>query len=115
MGSQTLRQHYSRAHGSSGISQIAFHPGGELLMSASVDRTLRLWDLRAGRLRSTIRGHEEPVYGCCWDPDGNGFLSCDASLIHVWKLGLSDTPQVAAAPQAGARTVQGRAAGTGAN
>jgi len=84
--SKALRQHYSRAHGGSPISQVAFHPTRELLLSASADRTLRLWDLRAGRLRSTIYGHERPVLSCGWNDDGTHLLSGDSQLIHLWEL-----------------------------
>lgn len=83
--SQAIRQHYGQAHGSP-ISQIAFHPVDDLLLSASSDRSLRLWDLRAGRLRYTIRGHERPVLACDWDDEGATFTSCDCELVQLWKL-----------------------------
>jgi len=84
--SHAMRQHYGRAHGSSPITQIAFHPCEDLLLSTSTDRTIRLWDLRAGRLRSTIRGHEKPVHACAWDEDGGRFVSCENNIVHLWSL-----------------------------
>lgn len=84
--SHALRQHYGRAHGSSPISEIAFHPTEDLLLSASTDRTVRLWDLRAGRARYTVRGHGRPVRGCAWDEDGVTFASCDDEIVHLWNF-----------------------------
>jgi len=102
-----LRQHYNRAHGSSRITQVAFHPTQELLLSSSSDQSLRIWDLRAGRLQYTLSGHERAVCGCSWEHAGGRFISCDDQLVHIWSLPFAASP---AAPSpsrsaaAGART-----------
>jgi len=84
--SQVLRQHYKNAHGNSLITQVAFHPTKDLLLSSSVDRSLRIWDLRAGRLQCTIYGHALPVHGCCWESSGCYFMSCDNNFVHIHEL-----------------------------
>ncbi|CAE8584652.1 unnamed protein product, partial [Polarella glacialis] len=97
--SHALRQHYGRAHGGSPITQVAFHPTRDLLLSASADRTLRLWDLRAGRLRSTIVGHNRPVLACSWDATGERFASCDGELVHFWASEPSASGAADSAPR----------------
>lgn len=82
--SHALRQHYGKAHGGSPITEVAFHPSKDLLLSSSNDRLLRVWDLRAGRLCSSLEGHERPVISCCWDERGEHFASCDSQVVHVW-------------------------------
>eukprot|EP00929_Paragymnodinium_shiwhaense_P093888 TRINITY_DN54219_c0_g1_i1.p1 TRINITY_DN54219_c0_g1~~TRINITY_DN54219_c0_g1_i1.p1 ORF type:complete len:593 (-),score=97.29 TRINITY_DN54219_c0_g1_i1:19-1797(-) len=86
--SNSLRQHYARAHGSSPITGISMHPTRDLMLSSSTDRTVRLWDLRAGRLRYTLTGHEAVVAACAWDaaPDADAFVSCDKKSLHLWEL-----------------------------
>jgi len=81
-----LRQHYGRAHGSSPITQLALHPRGDLILSCATDRQLRLWDLRAGKLRNSILGHDRPIHSCSWDDSGEHFLSCDSELVFYWSL-----------------------------
>ncbi|CAE7266296.1 Poc1a, partial [Symbiodinium pilosum] len=79
-----IRQHYGRAHGGSPITQVAVHPRSDLILSSSTDRQLRVWDLRAGRLCSTILGHDRPVHSCCWDEAGDHFVSCDSEVALYW-------------------------------
>lgn len=102
--SEELRQHYNKAHGSSPITQVVFHPTQDLLLSSSTDRTLRIWDLRAGRLRYTLSGHERAVHSCSWESTGGRFVSCDDQLIHLWSLPVSaavgPSPRAVAAPAA---------------
>eukprot|EP00930_Biecheleria_cincta_P063028 TRINITY_DN48513_c0_g1_i1.p1 TRINITY_DN48513_c0_g1~~TRINITY_DN48513_c0_g1_i1.p1 ORF type:complete len:515 (-),score=78.43 TRINITY_DN48513_c0_g1_i1:8-1552(-) len=84
--SHALRQHYSKAHGGCPITEVAFHPSKDLLLSCSTDRLLRIWDLRAGRLCRSLEGHERPVLSCCWDERGEQFASCDSQVVHFWSL-----------------------------
>jgi len=84
--SHALRQHYGKAHGGSPITEVAFHPSKDLLLSSSNDRLLRIWDLRAGRLCSSLEGHERPVLSCCWDERGEHFVSCDSEVVHFWSF-----------------------------
>jgi hypothetical protein len=57
------------------IGQIAVDAEAHLLVSGSLDKTVRVWDLRSGALVSTLRlpfgpGHEGRIYAVAISPDG---------------------------------------------
>ena len=57
------------------IKSIAFTPDGRQLVSASDDKTIRVWDLASGKTVRTIRGESAPghagkVYAMALSPDG---------------------------------------------
>ena len=57
------------------IKGIAFTPDGRQLVSASEDKTIRVWDLASGKTVRTIRGESAPgqrgkVYAMALSPDG---------------------------------------------
>jgi WD40 repeat protein len=74
------------------IYDIALHPGGELLLTASMDKTLKLWDattLNLLRVQDHARhgGHTASVNRCLW-LDANHALSCsDDRTAILWRLG----------------------------
>ncbi len=60
-------------------------------MSASADETLKVWDVRTGEERHTLRGHTDGVHGCAISPVGDYIVS--ASLDHtlkVWDVGTGE-------------------------
>jgi WD40 repeat protein len=57
------------------INGIAFTPDGRQLVSASNDKTIRVWELASGKTVRTIRGESAPglagmVYAMALSPDG---------------------------------------------
>jgi WD40 repeat protein/serine/threonine protein kinase len=54
---------------------VCFSPDGRLLASASADKTVRLWDARAGREERTLTGHTAMVRSVCFSPDGRHVVS----------------------------------------
>ncbi|KAK5169246.1 hypothetical protein LTR04_006039, partial [Oleoguttula sp. CCFEE 6159] len=95
----------ARLHGHSRqVHKIAFNPhGGHLLLSASQDGTVRLWDLRALRReatmlsssRSTFSGGSDGVRDVKWSPT-NGLefaIATDSGGIQRWDFQQPKAPK----------------------
>jgi WD40 repeat protein len=63
LGDSRLK-HWSR------VWAVAFSRDGKVLASASVDRTVRLWDVATGNELHTLRGHTSEVRAVAFHPDG---------------------------------------------
>ncbi len=74
-----------------GVMAVAFSPDGRWAVSASYDRTLRIWDIESGRELRVLSGHEEGVWAVAVSPDGLRVLS--GSVDHTMKLGEVATGQ----------------------
>ena len=73
-------------HGSS-VTALAFHPGNALLVSASKDRTLRLWNPANGQLYKALEGHTAWVQGLTFLANGTRLASASAdSSVRLWDL-----------------------------
>ncbi len=66
---------------------VAVTPDGRQAISASLDRTLIVWDLESGQAQRTLQGHANSVTSVAATPDGRQAISAslDKTLI-VWDL-----------------------------
>ncbi|ORY31121.1 dynein regulator [Rhizoclosmatium globosum] len=58
------------------VSAVAFTPSGDFLVSASRDKTVKVWEVATGYCVRTIYGHEEWVRGVDVSEDGKFVASC---------------------------------------
>lgn len=66
-----------RLEGHTGIIyDVRFSPDGSRLISASRDRTARLWSIADGSCLRTFSEHKFPVATACFAPDGKTIASC---------------------------------------
>ncbi|AKI99597.1 High-affnity carbon uptake protein Hat/HatR [Archangium gephyra] len=73
------------------INAISFTADGRYLVSASDDRTLRVWDLGQDGEPRVLRGHTNEVWRIQMLPDGQGFISSDKDgVLRQWTLSAGD-------------------------
>jgi WD40 repeat protein len=70
-----------------GVRAVAVTPDGRWVVSASEDRTLKLWDLAHGVLLRTLGGHRAPVRAVAVTPDGRHAISASYDrTLKLWDL-----------------------------
>ena len=66
---------------------VAVTPDGRRAVSASDDKTLKVWDLESGRELRTLDGHSADVTGVAVTPDGRRAVSASwDKTLKVWDL-----------------------------
>jgi WD domain, G-beta repeat len=73
------------------VSSAAFSPDGARIVTASLDRTARLWDATTGQEIIALRGHEDQVSSAAFSPDGARIVT--ASLDRTARLWDATTGQ----------------------
>lgn len=67
------------------VNSLCFSPDGKTLASASSDKTVKLWDLAAGKERATLAGHDSGVSIVAYSPDGTVLVSASADkTMKLW-------------------------------
>ena len=69
------------------VTSLALSADGKRLFSGSHDKTIKVWDLEAGKETLTLRGHTDAVSSLALSADGKRLFSgsCDQT-IKVWDL-----------------------------
>ena len=72
---------------SGSVKAVAVTPDGRLALSASMDQTLKVWELGSGRELRTLTGHAGGVRAVAVTPDGQRAVSAsDDKTLKVWDL-----------------------------
>ncbi|HLX58340.1 MAG TPA: WD40 repeat domain-containing serine/threonine-protein kinase [Ktedonobacteraceae bacterium] len=70
---------------SSRVTAVAWSPGGTQIVSASYDKSVRIWDNTHGFSVITYRGHWDRVQAVAWSPDGTRIASAgNDSTVQIW-------------------------------
>ena len=71
---------------SSCLLQITFNPQGTLVMTASADKTARLWDPETGECRQILEGHTDEIFSCAFNYEGNTIITGSKdNTCRVWR------------------------------
>jgi WD40 repeat protein len=63
----------------------AFSPDGRRILSASQDKTLKIWDAETGKELIVLTGHRLGVNDCAFSPDGTRIVSAsDDMTLKIW-------------------------------
>ncbi|PSB02650.1 nSTAND1 domain-containing NTPase [Merismopedia glauca] len=82
---ETQERNRLLGHGS-WVTTAIFSPNGQIIASASVDRTIKLWKVD-GTLIQTLTGHTQGVNSVTFSPDGQILASASSDrTIKLWKV-----------------------------
>ena len=67
------------------VTSVAFSPGGQTLVSASTDKSIKLWNAGSGQLLRTLSGDSDAVPSVAFTPNGKRIVSgsFDRAIV-VW-------------------------------
>jgi len=67
------------------VDACAFSPDGALIVSGSLDNTLKIWDVRTGKVLRTLKAHLNHVLSCAFSSDGVTVVSGSAdNTVKLW-------------------------------
>lgn len=73
-----------------GVTTVAISPSGDYVAAGSLDKSVRVWDVRSGTLVARldgIDGHKDSVYSVAFGPDGETLVSGSLDkTIKMWQL-----------------------------
>lgn len=69
------------------ITSVSFSPNNRLLASASIDRTIRLWNVADGKPVKILRGHTREVNAVVFSPDNRFVVSSSYDgQLFIWEV-----------------------------
>jgi hypothetical protein len=75
------------------VFAAAFSPDSTRIVSASSDKTLKVWDAVSGQQLRTLEGHTAWVLGCAFSPDGSLIFSVSADkTLRIWEAASGHEP-----------------------
>ena len=81
LGAKTVRSLFHRGD----VHDLAWHPQGHWLATASKDRNVRIWNVQAGGELTILHGHEAEVTRVAFSRDGNFLASLGADqTLRLW-------------------------------
>ncbi|KAL4194076.1 hypothetical protein AMTRI_Chr05g57460 [Amborella trichopoda] len=72
------------------ITSLVANPSEDLLYSASIDKTVRVWRISDLRCIETIEAHKEAVNAIALGGDGTVFTGSDDTTVKVWRRSYSE-------------------------
>jgi hypothetical protein len=68
------------------VNSAQFSPDGKRIVTASSDKTARLWETESGKLLATLQGHEDWVNGAQFSPDGKRIVTASSDkAARLWE------------------------------
>lgn len=68
------------------ISKISFNPQGNKIITASSDKTCRLWSVDTGNEHQVLEGHEDEIFSCAFNYEGDTIITGSKdNTCRIWK------------------------------
>jgi WD40 repeat protein len=69
------------------VKSAAFSPDGRTIVTASADKTARLWDAATGKEIARLKGHDGIVISAAFSPDGKTLVTAsDDKTARIWDV-----------------------------
>ena len=69
------------------VNSAAFSPDGTRVVTASDDKTARVWDAKTGAALATLSGHTNAVLSAAFSPDGTRVVTVsEDKTARIWQL-----------------------------
>ncbi len=67
------------------VNSAAYSPDGTRIVTASNDKTARIWDARTGAQLAVLTGHDDRVYSAAYSPDGTRIVTASIDrTARIW-------------------------------
>jgi WD40 repeat protein/tRNA A-37 threonylcarbamoyl transferase component Bud32 len=67
------------------VWRASFSPDGECVLTASADRTARVWEARTGKELAVLAGHTQAVFDAAFSPDGRSIATASGdATARLW-------------------------------
>eukprot|EP01047_Picozoa_sp_COSAG01_P025340 COSAG01_NODE_1596_length_9782_cov_16.488692_10_plen_349_part_01 len=79
------------------VKYAQFSPDGQKIVSASWDKTVRVWSAATGECVQTLAGHSDGVFSAQFSPDGQKIVSASSDrMVRVWSAATGECVQTLA-------------------
>ena len=77
------------------VTDLAFSPDSEILISCSIDKLIKFWDVKTGELKHTLTGHQDHIECMALSPDGQFLVTAESQtfkpkdymgFVYVWGI-----------------------------
>lgn len=76
------------------VNSVAFSADGKTIVSGSIDKSVRLWELETGKSIAVLQGHTDQVSSVAFSPDGRFVASASRDkTIKIWDISTLGPPQ----------------------
>jgi WD40 repeat protein len=69
------------------VTSVDFNPKGSLIVTASLDKTARIWDIASGKEIAILRGHDQTLSSAAFSPNGLLIVTASADkTARIWDV-----------------------------
>eukprot|EP00607_Mallomonas_marina_P008756 CAMPEP_0182417674 /NCGR_PEP_ID=MMETSP1167-20130531/2102_1 /TAXON_ID=2988 /ORGANISM="Mallomonas Sp, Strain CCMP3275" /LENGTH=82 /DNA_ID=CAMNT_0024591381 /DNA_START=1097 /DNA_END=1342 /DNA_ORIENTATION=- len=67
------------------ISKVTFNPQGSRILTASSDKTGRIWETESGDCLQVLEGHTDEIFSCAFNYEGDTIITGSKdNTCRIW-------------------------------